>query len=153
MFAEYKLTPYLLPARRQDHHRRKNIVSKIISPNAPLALKVENLRKSFGTNEVLKGISLEAREGEVISILGSSGSGKSTFLRCINLLEIPTPGMVTVSGETIRMAKNSKGEAYPADKKQVSRIRSELAWFSRVTNLWSHKTILENIIEAPIYRC
>jgi ABC-type transporter Mla maintaining outer membrane lipid asymmetry ATPase subunit MlaF len=118
-------------------------VSKIVSPNAPVALKVENLRKSFGTNEVLKGISLEAREGEVIAILGSSGSGKSTFLRCINLLETPTSGTVTVSGETIRMAKNSKGEAYPTDKKQVSRIRSELGMVFQSFNLWSHKTILE----------
>ncbi|PQA74869.1 ABC transporter ATP-binding protein [Brucella oryzae] len=126
-------------------------MSKIVSPNAPVALKVENLRKSFGANEVLKGISLEAREGEVISILGSSGSGKSTFLRCINLLETPTSGTVTVSGETIRMAKNSKGEAYPTDKKQVSRIRSELGMVFQSFNLWSHKTILENIIEAPIY--
>ena len=126
-------------------------MSKVVSQTAPVALKVENLRKSFGANEVLKGISMEAREGEVISILGSSGSGKSTFLRCINLLEIPTSGTVTVSGETIRMAKNSKGEAYPADKKQVSRIRSELGMVFQSFNLWSHKTILENIIEAPIY--
>lgn len=113
-------------------------MSKVVSQTAPVALKVENLRKSFGANEVLKGISMEAREGEVISILGSSGSGKSTFLRCINLLEIPTSGTVTVSGETIRMAKNSKGEAYPADKKQVSRIRSKLGMVFQSFNLWSH---------------
>nr|WP_210307578.1 ATP-binding cassette domain-containing protein [Pseudochrobactrum saccharolyticum] len=114
-------------------------------------MKVENLRKNFGQVEVLKGISLEAREGEVISILGSSGSGKSTLLRCINLLETPTSGTVTISGETIKMAQNSKGESYPTDKKQVSRIRSELGMVFQSFNLWSHKTILENVIEAPIY--
>nr|WP_272906604.1 ATP-binding cassette domain-containing protein [Pseudochrobactrum asaccharolyticum] len=114
-------------------------------------MKVEDLRKNFGQVEVLKGISLEAREGEVISILGSSGSGKSTLLRCINLLEIPTSGKVTISGETIKMAQNSKGESYPTDKKQVSRIRSELGMVFQSFNLWSHKTILENVIEAPIY--
>ncbi|WP_439273692.1 ABC transporter ATP-binding protein [Pseudochrobactrum sp. HB0163] len=126
-------------------------MSQLISPSAPVALKVEGLRKNFGQVEVLKGISLEAREGEVISILGSSGSGKSTLLRCINLLEIPTAGKVTISGETIKMAQNSKGENYPADKKQISRIRSELGMVFQNFNLWSHKTILENVIEAPIY--
>jgi octopine/nopaline transport system ATP-binding protein len=126
-------------------------VSNTVSSSKPVALKVENLRKNFGQVEVLKGISLEAREGEVISILGSSGSGKSTLLRCINLLETPTSGTVTISGETIKMAQNSKGESYPTDKKQVSRIRSELGMVFQSFNLWSHKTILENVIEAPIY--
>jgi octopine/nopaline transport system ATP-binding protein len=126
-------------------------VSTTVSASKPVALKVEDLRKNFGQVEVLKGISLEAREGEVISILGSSGSGKSTLLRCINLLEIPTSGKVTISGETIKMAQNSKGESYPTDKKQVSRIRSELGMVFQSFNLWSHKTILENVIEAPIY--
>jgi octopine/nopaline transport system ATP-binding protein len=126
-------------------------VSNTVSASKPVALKVEDLRKNFGQVEVLKGISLEAREGEVISILGSSGSGKSTLLRCINLLEIPTSGKVTISGETIKMAQNSKGESYPTDKKQVSRIRSELGMVFQSFNLWSHKTILENVIEAPIY--
>ncbi|RBO97339.1 ABC transporter ATP-binding protein [Pseudochrobactrum asaccharolyticum] len=126
-------------------------MSTTVSASKPVALKVEDLRKNFGQVEVLKGISLEAREGEVISILGSSGSGKSTLLRCINLLEIPTSGKVTISGETIKMAQNSKGESYPTDKKQVSRIRSELGMVFQSFNLWSHKTILENVIEAPIY--
>ncbi|QYM72336.1 ATP-binding cassette domain-containing protein [Pseudochrobactrum sp. Wa41.01b-1] len=126
-------------------------MSNTVSASTPVALKVENLRKNFGQVEVLKGISLEAREGEVISILGSSGSGKSTLLRCINLLETPTSGTVTISGETIKMAQNSKGESYPTDKKQVSRIRSELGMVFQSFNLWSHKTILENVIEAPIY--
>ena len=62
------------------------------------ALTVEKMHKSFGRLEVLRGISLTARDGDVISILGSSGSGKSTFLRCINLLEIPDEGVVTVAG-------------------------------------------------------
>lgn len=126
-------------------------MSNTVSASKPVALKVEDLRKNFGQVEVLKGISLEAHEGEVISILGSSGSGKSTLLRCINLLEIPTSGKVTISGETIKMAQNSKGESYPTDKKQVSRIRSELGMVFQSFNLWSHKTILENVIEAPIY--
>ena len=72
------------------------------------ALVVEDLHKSFGAVEVLKGISVTAHSGDVISMLGSSGSGKSTFLRCINLLETPNAGKVTVGGETIKM-KESRG--------------------------------------------
>lgn len=118
--------------------------------NPPVALGVEELRKSFGSLEVLKGISLEAREGEVISILGSSGSGKSTLLRCINMLEIPDSGTVTVAGETIRMER-SRGVSRPADRHQVERIRAELGMVFQGFNLWSHMTILENVIEAPIH--
>jgi octopine/nopaline transport system ATP-binding protein len=93
---------------------------------APYALTVSGLRKRFGELEVLKGISLDAREGDVISILGSSGSGKSTMLRCINLLETPDEGSVTVGGETIKMRPRGGGRAEPADRRQVDRIRAEL---------------------------
>lgn len=126
-------------------------MNKPVSANSPVALNVENLHKRFGKHEVLKGLNFEAREGEVISILGSSGSGKSTLLRCINLLETPTSGKITVSGETIKMATDKNGDAYPTDHKQVQRIRSQLGMVFQSFNLWSHKTILENVIEAPIY--
>ena len=119
-------------------------------PN-PYALTVLGLRKRYGDLEVLKGISLDAREGDVISILGSSGSGKSTFLRCINLLEIPDEGTVAVGGETIRMRARSNGRSEPADRRQVDRIRSELGMVFQSFNLWSHMTILENLIEAPMH--
>jgi octopine/nopaline transport system ATP-binding protein len=115
------------------------------------ALTVSGLRKRFGALEVLKGVSLNAREGDVISILGSSGSGKSTLLRCINLLETPDEGVVTVAGETILMRKTRDGRAVPADRHQVDRIRSELGMVFQSFNLWSHMTILENLIEAPIH--
>ncbi|MET3858022.1 ABC transporter ATP-binding protein [Rhizobium sp. OAE497] len=118
---------------------------------AATALSVKNLHKSFGNVEVLKGISLDAHEGDVVSILGSSGSGKSTFLRCINLLETPNSGEVTVAGETIRMTPDAKGGSRPADRKQVDRIRSQLGMVFQSFNLWSHKTVLENVIEAPVH--
>jgi len=114
------------------------------------ALTVSGMRKRFGALEVLKGVSLQAREGDVISILGSSGSGKSTMLRCINLLETPDEGVVTVAGETIKMRKRGE-RAEPADRRQVDRIRSELGMVFQSFNLWSHMTILENLIEAPIH--
>jgi octopine/nopaline transport system ATP-binding protein len=120
------------------------------SPDVP-ALTVEGMRKRFGALEVLKGISVIAHEGDVISILGSSGSGKSTFLRCINLLETPDDGVVTVAGETIKMRVVRGGRKEPADRAQVDRIRSELGMVFQNFNLWSHMTILENLIEAPIH--
>ncbi|MDN3679787.1 ATP-binding cassette domain-containing protein [Vibrio tapetis subsp. quintayensis] len=115
------------------------------------ALDIKELHKTFGQNEVLKGISLEAHKGDVISIIGSSGSGKSTFLRCINLLETPTAGEIWVNGELIQMKNNRQGESVPANEKQVQRIRSRLAMVFQGFNLWSHLTVLENVIEAPIH--
>ena len=115
------------------------------------AIVVEDLYKSFGSLEVLKGISLTAKQHEVISILGSSGSGKSTFLRCINLLEMPTSGEVSVHGELINMKPGRDGNLMPTDQKQVDRIRSRLAMVFQSFNLWSHMTVLENVIEAPIH--
>ncbi|MGO4126235.1 ABC transporter ATP-binding protein [Inquilinus sp. YAF38] len=109
------------------------------------------MHKRFGKLEVLKGVSLQARQGDVISIIGSSGSGKSTLLRCINLLEMPNDGRVWVNGELIRMRKLRSGEAEPEDSKQVDRIRASLGMVFQSFNLWSHMTVLENVIEAPVH--
>ena len=114
-------------------------------------LKVEDLHKRFGEVEVLKGVSLAAKTGDVIAMIGSSGSGKSTLLRCINLLEMPNSGRVAVNGELIRMKSLPDGTAVPKDQKQVERIRSKLAMVFQSFNLWSHRTILENVIEAPVH--
>ena len=71
----------------------------------PVAVAVDDLHKSFGQLEVLKGVSLTAREGDVVSMIGASGSGKSTFLRCINFLEMPTRGRIEVTGEQISLKR------------------------------------------------
>ncbi len=114
------------------------------------AVAVRDIRKRYGPLEVLKGISLEARTGEVISIVGASGSGKSTLLRCIPLLEVPDAGEVGVGGEWL--AWRSKGSArIPAEKAQVSRLRSRLGFVFQSFNLWSHMTVLGNVIEAPVH--
>lgn len=115
------------------------------------ALTVSDLHKSFGKNEVLKGVSFSACKGDVIAVLGSSGSGKSTMLRCLNLLETPDSGVVTVCGEPIKMTRNRRGEPVPVDRKQVERLRSKLTMVFQQFNLWSHMTILENVIEAPVH--
>jgi len=95
-------------------------------------------------------LSLTACDHDVVAILGSSGSGKSTFLRCINLLEMPNSGEVRVKGELIRMATRH-GRPAPADMKQVDRIRSKLAMVFQQFNLWQHMTVIENVTAAQIH--
>ncbi len=115
------------------------------------AVVVQDLHKSFGALEVLKGVSLQARQGDVVSILGSSGSGKSTMLRCVNLLEIPDSGAIAVGDEALRFTKNRAGRVSPRDRRQVERLRRSTGMVFQSFNLWSHMTILENVIEAPIH--
>jgi ABC-type histidine transport system ATPase subunit len=115
------------------------------------ALVVEDVHKRFGSLEVLKGVSMTARNGEVTALIGSSGSGKSTFLRCINLLEVPDQGRVIVGGEEVRLATDKKGHSAPADWSQVNRIRTRLGMVFQNFNLWTHMTVLENVIEAPVH--
>jgi len=114
------------------------------------ALMVEDVHKRFGELEVLKGISLTAHNGDVISLIGSSGSGKSTFLRCINLLEVPDEGTVTLAGETLNMVRR-KGQSVPADRRQVDRFRTRLGMVFQNFNLWTHMTIEQNVMEAPLH--
>uniref|UniRef100_A0A8W7NZJ0 ABC transporter domain-containing protein n=1 Tax=Anopheles coluzzii TaxID=1518534 RepID=A0A8W7NZJ0_ANOCL len=114
-------------------------------------LIVKDLHKSYGSHEVLKGISLQAKSGDVISIIGSSGSGKSTFLRCINFLEKPSAGSIRLSGEEMKLVKGKNGELIPADHKQLETMRSRLSMVFQHFNLWGHMTVLENVIEAPVH--
>ena len=115
------------------------------------AIQVIDLHKKFGPLEVLKGVSLNAQQGDVIAIIGGSGSGKSTFLRCINMLELPSAGSVTVHGETIAMKPDGRGGMVPSDRKQVQRIRSRLAMVFQTFNLWQHMTVFQNVIEVPVH--
>ena len=113
-------------------------------------LEVVDLHKRFGENEVLKGVDFSTPPGQVISLIGSSGSGKSTLLRCINMLEIPEQGFVRIAGEEIAM-EHLRGVRRPADQRQLHRIRAELGMVFQSFNLWSHMTILRNVMEAPIH--
>jgi ABC-type histidine transport system ATPase subunit len=120
-------------------------------PEAAPALIAEGIHKSFGSIEVLKGISVTARKGDVIALLGASGSGKSTFLRCINLLEQPDRGRIVVAGEELRLKPNRTGRLEPVDRRQVEHFRTRLGMVFQQFNLWSHMTVLQNVIEAPIH--
>ena len=111
-------------------------------------LQVDNLHKSFGSLEVIKGVSLNAAKGDVISILGRSGSGKSTFLRCINFLETPTEGSISLNGEQITVAANKNGDSVATDKAQIRRLRTRMAMVFQQFNLWSHMTVLDNVAIA-----
>ena len=113
-------------------------------------LKVSDIHKRYGENEVLRGVSLTAHAGDVISIIGSSGSGKSTFLRCINMLERPNQGTIALNGEVLGLQANKTGELVAKDAKQLQRFRSRLSMVFQHFNLWQHMTVLENLIEAPI---
>lgn len=114
------------------------------------AIAVEDLHKNFGTHEVLKGIDFKAHDGEVVSILGSSGSGKSTFLRCLNLLEMPSAGTLRILGEEVGL-KKAGGNLSIADQRQVDRLRTQLAMVFQNFCLWHHMTVLENLMEAPVH--
>ena len=113
------------------------------------ALVVEDLHKSFDDLSVLRGVSMQAHEGDVLSIIGASGSGKSTLLRCINLLELPDAGEIRVGGEPIKFTSR-KGQRVPADTKQVERLRSRLGMVFQSFNLWSHMNVMQNVTEVPV---
>src|SRR5436309_633736 len=102
-------------------------------------IKVEHLSKSFGTLTVLKDITTEIKKGEVVSIIGPSGTGKSTFLRCLNLLERPSEGSIYIDGINV------------LDKKaNVAKIRQRMNMVFQSFNLFSHLSVLENLTLGPI---
>jgi polar amino acid transport system ATP-binding protein len=112
-------------------------------------IEIRNLHKSFGALEVLRGVDMVAERGHVVSLIGSSGSGKSTLLRCANLLEDSQNGEIVFEGEPI-VWRGSGGGRQPADRAQVTRIRTNLSMVFQQFNLWAHMTILQNVMEAPI---
>uniref|UniRef100_UPI0011AF6339 ATP-binding cassette domain-containing protein n=2 Tax=Burkholderiaceae TaxID=119060 RepID=UPI0011AF6339 len=97
-------------------------MAETTTTNAACKLEARDIHKRYGDNEVLKGVSLNAKAGDVISIIGASGSGKSTFLRCINFLERPNAGQIVVDGETVRTKTDRAGNLEVADHKQLQRI-------------------------------
>jgi len=109
-----------------------------------------NVTKSFGTNEVLKGVDLAVDLGEVVCLLGPSGSGKTTFLRLINQMEILTGGRIWVGGELIGIEER-KGKLHIRHEKDIARQRSRIGMVFQRFNLFPHMTALENVMEAPIH--
>mgnify|MGYP002652510505 FL=1 len=112
-------------------------------------LALQNVHKSFGQLEVLKGINLEVQAGEVACLLGPSGSGKSTFLRCVNHLDKATAGRLYVDGELIGY-REKNGTLYEISEKEAAEQRSDIGMVFQSFNLFPHRTVIENIIEAPV---
>ena len=121
--------------------------NRMINPKP--VIEIKNLHKSFGNLNVLNGVSLSAGRGEVISLIGSSGSGKSTLLRCANLLENSQQGEIFFDGEEIKWTGTGENRT-PADANQVRLMRTNLSMVFQQFNLWSHMTVLQNVMEAPI---
>lgn len=118
--------------------------------NTPV-LQGLDIHKSFGQNEVLRGISLTAAKGDVISMIGSSGSGKSTFLRCLNLLEQPHAGRIVLDGQELDLIPDKDGTLKVRSQPQLQQLRTQVSMVFQHFNLWSHMTALENVMEAPIH--
>ncbi|GAA2726917.1 amino acid ABC transporter ATP-binding protein [Actinocorallia aurantiaca] len=116
---------------------------------AEFMVRAENVHKSFGRVEVLKGIDLQVRPGEVMCIVGPSGSGKSTFLRCINHLEKINGGRLWVNGKLIGY-REKNGKLYELKDREVAEQRREIGMVFQRFNLFPHMTALENVMEAPL---
>ncbi|TGP20121.1 amino acid ABC transporter ATP-binding protein [Mesorhizobium sp. M1D.F.Ca.ET.184.01.1.1] len=114
-------------------------------------LKVHELRKAFGAASVLNGVSFRMRQGEVISLVGSSGSGKSTALRCINFLETPSSGEIEVMGDAISAFENESRETKIVNAANIRIFRRRIGMVFQSFNLWPHRTVLGNVTEALIY--
>ncbi|MBM7715688.1 ectoine/hydroxyectoine ABC transporter ATP-binding protein EhuA [Siminovitchia sp. FSL H7-0308] len=126
------------PGAIQDHPPQRPMVS------------YQDIRKSFGETEVLKGIDLDIKPGEKITIIGPSGSGKTTIIRMLMTLEEPTSGVIEVDGEPL-WHKEVKGRLVPADEKHLRKVRGKIGMVFQQYNLFPHMTILRNVIEAPIH--
>jgi polar amino acid transport system ATP-binding protein len=117
--------------------------------DAAPVIEIRDLHKAYGELEVIKGVSITAPRGHVVSLIGSSGSGKSTILRCANLLEDSQKGDILFKGEPVTWRGSGLGR-HPGDAKQVLRIRTNLSMVFQQFNLWAHLTILQNVMEAPV---
>ncbi|WP_414157989.1 amino acid ABC transporter ATP-binding protein [Pseudomonas sp. BNK-45] len=115
-----------------------------------LIIEARDLHKSFGALQILKGISLSVRRGEVVVLIGASGSGKTTFIRCINLLEQIQSGLIRVNGRAMGYRERVDGSLVRDSERNIARQRRDIGMVFQRFNLFPHMTALENIIEAPI---
>ncbi len=109
---------------------------------------VQNLTKSFAEHRILKGVSFSAKQGDVVTLMGSSGSGKSTLLRCLNLLTTPDTGIIQVDRQIFTFDPLLP---HPLSQNEITKLRMRIGMVFQQFNLWAHKTVLQNLIEAPIY--
>jgi ABC-type histidine transport system ATPase subunit len=115
-----------------------------------VVVRVVELHKYFGDNEVLRGVSFELKSSEVLSVIGASGSGKSTMLKCINFLETPTSGEIWIQNQPMGFRVGADGRRHKASLRDINRLRQNVGMVFQHFNLWPHMTVLQNIIEAPL---
>lgn len=114
-----------------------------------LIIEALNIHKSFGDLQILKGISLQVRRGEVVVLIGASGSGKTTFIRCINLLEDIQAGQIRVNGQPMGYRARADGSLVRDSERNIARQRRDIGMVFQRFNLFPHMTVLQNIIEGP----
>ncbi|WP_099738716.1 amino acid ABC transporter ATP-binding protein [Comamonas sp. 26] len=112
-------------------------------------ISAQGIHKAFGSNEVLRGVSVDLLRGEVVAVIGPSGSGKSTFLRCLNHLETIDRGTITIEGEVLAQSEGEAKAQYVSDA-EIRKIGRKMGMVFQSFNLFPHLTVLENIIEAPV---
>jgi polar amino acid transport system ATP-binding protein len=132
--------------RRTEGHERL-FEQRRAAPVAPL-LQVEELHKRFDQVEVLKGVSMSVETGEVVALIGPSGGGKSTFLRCINWIETPTSGQIYLAGKPLGVER--RGELVPASPRKLAEVRRSIGMVFQSFNLFPHRTILDNIVLGQV---
>ena len=113
-------------------------------------LELDGIHKRFGDRPVLRGIDLTVKAGEVVVLIGASGSGKTSLLRCINLLNIPDQGRITIAGEPIFDVEENGRDRLKLPQRQVNRIRAKTGMVFQQFNLFPHMTALGNVIEGPV---
>ena len=118
--------------------------------HSEIVIQARDVHKAFGELEILKGVSLDVRRGEVVVLIGASGSGKTTFIRCINLLEDIQAGSIRVNGALMGYRERPDGRLVRDSERNIARRRRDIGMVFQRFNLFPHMTALENIIEAPI---
>jgi polar amino acid transport system ATP-binding protein len=127
------------------------IIEETQRDTAETLVQYENVTKSFGDTQVLKGVDLDIKPGEKVALIGPSGSGKTTIIRMLMTLEKPTSGVIKMNGEPLWHKKGSDGRLLPADEKHLRKMRSDIGMVFQHFNLFPHMTILRNVTEAPVH--
>ena len=120
-----------------------------MTSTSDVMISAQGIHKAFGSNEVLRGVSLDLLRGEVVAVIGPSGSGKSTFLRCLNHLETIDRGTITIEGEVLAQSEGEAKAQYVSDA-EIRKIGRKMGMVFQSFNLFPHLTVLENVIEAPL---
>lgn len=132
-----------------DNHAAECAATTAVAPSADIVVDVKQLRKSFGSAQVINGVNLQIRRGEKVAVIGSSGSGKTTLLRCIAYLDVPTAGEIRINGTL--MGERTEGDRrWSMSDAEIAKMRTNIGMVFQRFNLFPHLTALENIMLGPL---